>query len=67
MNDIVKRVDGKYQEKLDELWVAEYTEDPVTSLWAVDIFKHDTAEWRSTDYISLEEARQAARNYYDQI
>ena len=68
MNDIVvKRIDGKYEEKLDDIWSAEYAEDPATSLWEVEIFKHDIAEWHSTDYISLEDAQEAAHNYFDQI
>lgn len=63
----IKRPDGKYEERFSEMWVAEYAEDPATSLWHVEIFKHDLSEWRSIDHTSLQEARQAARDFYDQI
>lgn len=68
MNDPVnRRLDGKYEEKLEEGWLAEYTEDHDTGLWQVEIFKHSVAEWRGIDYTSLEEARQAAHEFYDQV
>ena len=64
---LVKRPDGKHEEELGENWVAEYTENPRTGLWEVDIMKHDVPEWHSTDYESLEDARQAARDHYEQV
>lgn len=68
MNDaLIKRPDGKYEEILGGRWIAEYSEDSETGLWELEIFNHDTAEWHNTDYISLEEARRAAQNYYDQV
>ena len=68
MNDdvLVKRLDGKYEERLSETWVAEYSENPATDLWVVEVFKNDVPEWRSMDFDSLEDARQAAYNFYDQ-
>lgn len=67
MNPIlVKRIDGKYEEKLDDGWLVEYAEDTDTGLWAIEIFKHDVAMWRGIDYPSLEEAQQVAHAYYDQ-
>lgn len=68
MNDdaLVKRLDGKYEERLSEIWVAEYSENPDSDLWEVEIFKNDVPEWRSMDFESLEDARQAAYNFYNQ-
>ena len=68
MNDdvLVKRLDGKYEERLSATWVAEYSENPSTSLWEVEVFKNDVPEWHSIDFESLEDARQAAYNFYDQ-
>lgn len=66
-NILVKRLDGKYEERLDDGWIAEYFEDPDTGLWTVEIFQHSVAEWRSMDYSSLEEAQEAAHNYFDQL
>ena len=68
MNDdaLVKRLDGKYEERLSGTWVAEYSENPGTSLWEVEVFKNDVPEWRSMDFESLEDARQAVYNFYNQ-
>ena len=63
---LVKRLDGKYEERLSEVWVAEFSENPDTGLWDVDVFKSDVSEWRSVDFDSLDDARQAAYNFYDQ-
>ncbi len=65
MNKPTKRRDGKYEENLGEPWVVEYSENPENGLWKVEVFKHNVAEWVSTDYPSLEEAQQAAYNYYN--
>ena len=68
MNDeaLNKRRDGKYEERLSESWIAEYSENLDTGLWEVEIFKSDVAEWYSLDYVSLDDARKAAYNFYDQ-
>jgi hypothetical protein len=63
---LVKRLDGKYEERLSGTWVAEYSENPGTSLWEVEVFKNDVPEWRSMDFESLEDARQAVYNFYNQ-
>lgn len=63
---VVKRQDGKYEEILGEVWSAEYYEDPETGLWQVEIFKHGAAEWHNINYESLEAAREAAHNFYNQ-
>ena len=63
---LVKRLDGKYEERLSEVWVAEFSENPSTGLWDVDVFRSDVPEWRSVDFDSLDDARQAAYNFYDQ-
>ena len=64
LDNLVKRRDGKYEEILGENWVAEYYEDPESSLWQVELFKRDALEWVSTSHASLEQAQQAAYNYY---
>ena len=63
---LVKRLDGKYEERLSEVWIAEFSENPNTGLWDVDVFRSDIPEWHSVDFDSLEAARQAAYNFYDQ-
>jgi hypothetical protein len=63
----VKRSDGKYEEKLEDNCLVEYFEEPQTGLWRVEVFLHDVSEWTSTDFSSLEEAREAAQNYFDQL
>lgn len=68
MNDVpIKRRDGKYEQRLGEKWIAVYAEDPATSLWQVEIFNHDVPEWRDIAYVTLTEASQSAKNYYDQL
>lgn len=63
----VKRSDGKYEERLVNDWLIEYFEEPLSGLWRVELFQHNIAEWTSTDFSSLEEARDAAYNYVDQL
>ena len=63
----VKRLDGKYEERLGDIWTAQYSEDPATGLWQVVILKHDVLEWRGSGYTSIEEAQKSAQEYYDQL
>ena len=63
---LVKRHDGKYEERLSESWLVEYSENPDSGLWEVEVFKNDVPEWHSLDFDSLEEARQAAQDFYNQ-
>ena len=63
----LKRQDGKYEERFSDTWLAVYSEEPANGLWQVEVFRHDLPEWMDTDYDSLEEAQQAARDYYDQV
>jgi hypothetical protein len=58
-----RRPDGKYQETLSGAWLAEYAENPDTGLWCVEIYQHDAVEWHSDGHASLEDARDAARQY----
>lgn len=67
VDDLIKRTDGKYEETLGETWVAEYAEDPETGLWDVQISKHAVVEWREPGFATLEDARRAAVEYYDQL
>ena len=64
---VTKRPDGTYEEKLSENWRVIYAEAPQNGLWEVEIFNHNVAEWHGTAYVSLEDARQAAHNFYDQV
>ena len=66
-SDITKRIDGKFEEDLGNSWIAEYFEEPVTGLWRVELFLHDVPEWISDGYLSLDEARRAAWNHFDQV
>ncbi len=63
---ITKRRDGKYEQRFGGEWVAEYMEEPESGMWRVDLFRHDVAEWVSTDYPSLEEAEHAVLSYLSQ-
>ena len=63
---LVKRLDGKYEERLSETWLVEYSESPDTGLWEVEVFKNDVPEWRGLDFDSLEDAQQAAYDFYNQ-
>lgn len=68
MDDTVRRRrDGIYEETLGEQWRGEYSESPDTGLWVATIYRHDTSEWRKHGFASLEDARQAAREYYDAL
>jgi hypothetical protein len=66
-DDLQKRVDGVYEEVLGESWRAEYSEAPESGLWIVVIYEHDATEWQGHGYASLEDARDAAREYYDRL
>lgn len=62
---ITKRPDGTFEEQLDGKWLAIYAEDPLTGYFSVEIFFHDVVEWAASEFASLEEAQQAAHEYYD--
>jgi hypothetical protein len=64
--ELRRRPAGTYEEVLADGWTAEYAEDPATGLWNVVVLRHDTAEWREAGYATIEDARQAARDFYDQ-
>lgn len=64
---LIKRPDGVYEESFSDDWYAEYAEDSDSGLWLVKVFKDDMPEWRNIDFETLDEAREAARNYYDQL
>ncbi|WP_455366357.1 hypothetical protein [Kaarinaea lacus] len=67
MQDTVvnKRLDGKYEEQLGDSWIAEYSEDPQNGLFEVEILHHAVSEWYASNYESLEEAQQAAHEYFN--
>lgn len=68
MNDALrKRPDGVHEERLEENWRAEYSEAPETGLWTATIYRRDVSEWHGHGFASLDDARQAAREYYDAL
>lgn len=67
IDDLQRAANGTGRETLGGRWTAEYSEDAATGLWTVEVFHHDVAEWRSVGFSTLEDAREAARAYYDQL
>jgi len=65
-DDVVRSEHGIISEVFSHDWRAEYTEDPKTGLWNVELFKHDVSKWVAIDQVSLACARECARNFYDQ-
>jgi hypothetical protein len=64
--ELRRRASGTYEEALADGWTAEYAEDPATGLWEVVVLKHDATEWRETGYATIDDARRAAHEFYDQ-
>lgn len=64
---LIRSSSGIYRENFSDIWSAEYSEDSITGLWQVAIFKRAVPEWHNVDYLSLEEARTAAQDYYNQV
>ena len=64
---IIRRLDGKYEQRLGDEWIIEYWEDPRTDLWRAEVFHKDVAKWVSEAHLSIEEAGEAVRNYLDQL
>ncbi|WP_455197563.1 hypothetical protein [Kaarinaea lacus] len=62
---VAKRRDGKYEEQLGENWIAEYSEDPMNGLFEVEILHHDVSEWFASNFDSLEDAQEAAHEYFN--
>lgn len=65
--NVARREDGVLEEVFSDTCYAEYSEDPATGLWRVDLYKHDVAEWREDDFESLADAVGAARAWYAQL
>lgn len=57
---------GIIPEVFSAVWRAEYMEDPDSGLWRAEIFRHDVSECCEIDLESLAEAREFARDFYDQ-
>lgn len=62
-----EELDGRYLERMADNLTVEYFENTETGLWDVEIYLHDVPEWKSMDYISLENAQKAAYEYYNQL
>lgn len=67
VDELVQRLAGTYDETLGGVWTAKYAEDPDTGLWTVEIFRHDVPEWKETGYATLEDCREGAREFYNQV
>jgi hypothetical protein len=67
MPPVCQRIDGVFEETFNEVWSAEYAEDETNGLWRVDIFKEEVPEWQALDFDSLEAAREAAQDCYNQL
>ena len=67
VTSLQKNSDGIYEERFSDKWYAEYSEMADSGMWRADVFKHDVPQWHGIDYESLEEARHAAQEYYDQL
>jgi hypothetical protein len=63
---LVRRRDGKLEERVGEDWVAEYSENSDSGLWEAEVFKHDVPEWHGLDFGTLEQARAPVWNFHDQ-
>ncbi len=64
---LVEQPNGIFREMLNGSWYVEYSEDPDTGLWQANVFKNDVSEWKNTDFESVEDARQAATEFYEQL
>lgn len=60
-----RRADGSYLEIFDNVWTAEYAEDTRTRQWRADILRRGSSHWRRTDFASLDDARRAALDFYN--
>lgn len=67
ISNVIQMPDGEFQEKLSKDWLAEYTEDKLSGLWQVAVYRHHVVEWQDEDYASLQDAVQAAREYYNEV
>src|SRR5687767_6264458 len=54
---------GIVDEQFNDEWRAEYSEDPETGLWRVDIYDNDVGVWSELELDSLADARASARNF----
>ena len=65
-DEITRTPVGIVEEQFNDDWRAEYSEDPHTGLWRVDVYDNDVGVWSEIELDSLAEARTSARNYYEQ-
>lgn len=57
---------GMVDEVFNDDWRAEYSEDPDTGLWRVDVYDNDVAVWSEIELDTLADARTSARSFYEQ-
>jgi hypothetical protein len=65
-DEITRTPVGIVDEQFNDEWRAEYSEDPETGLWRVDIYDNDVGVWSEIELDSLADARASARNFYEQ-
>lgn len=65
-DDATRTPSGIVDEKFNDDWRAEYSEDPDSGLWRVDVYDNDVAVWSEIELDSLADARTSARNFYEQ-
>ena len=65
-DDVTRTPVGIVDEIFSDEWRAEYSEDPYSGLWRVDIYDNDVAVWSEIELDSLADARTSARNFYEQ-
>ena len=65
-DDATRTPFGIVDEVFNDEWRAEYSEDPDTGLWRVDVYDNDVAVWSEIELDSLADARTSARSFYEQ-
>lgn len=64
---ITRRIDGTFVERMDDEWIANYTENQITGRCAAELFHHEKSIWKKTDFKCLEEAQQATHEYVSEL
>lgn len=60
-------MDGTFVERMDDEWIANYTENQITGQCMAEVFHNGKSIWKKTDLKCLEEAQQAAHDYVSEL